>query len=98
MFATIPSFSGSPKNLDGICDSEWDVSRRRDSCRSLDVRDLVIEENVWPEDLQDLGLLDAAEEEYLVDLNAPFAKARYDTFVGRRVPSGDNRDADARFM
>ena len=67
--------------------------------RRLDVRALIVEENVGAERAEDLALVEAAQEEHLVDADVPCAQRANDALVRGRAARRDERGDDrARFF
>ena len=63
-------------------------------CRGLDMPPLVVEKDVRAECPQELALVEAAEEERLVDADVPRAKRSDHPFVRRRAACRDERGAN----
>src|SRR5262249_39998758 len=69
--------------------------RRRDVLRrGLDVRALIVEEEIGTERTQELALVEPAEKERLVDADIPGAKRADHALMRRRAARGDERGAD----
>lgn len=73
----------------GIDDSERYVNAWGGGRRAGQVGDLVVEEDVRVEGAHHGGLVDAAEEEGVVDAQSPLLEATHGTFVCGGVPGGD---------
>ena len=63
-----------------------------DSRSGRQVGCLIIEEEVRPQDFKDIGLLNAAEKEGVVDRDAPVLQAPDGSLVGRRISCRDEGD------
>src|SRR4051812_20069546 len=70
------------------------MTRRDVLERGVDVRALVVEEDVGAERAQEFALFEAAQKERLVDPDVPGAKGSNYTLVRRRAARGDERGAN----
>ena len=69
---------------------EGDVDRGHEGPGGIEMAELVIEEDVGAKLAHDTALVDAAEEEDLVDAEAPGAQGADHPLMGRRGPGGDD--------
>lgn len=76
-----------------VRDAKWYMNTRRRTGNTLNMLQLVIEEDMRAKHLEYPVLANTSKEEHFVNFNSPLAKCRHDAFVRRRATCGNNRRA-----